>query len=122
MRHLGQERHVPPDTSERASLEHFQLNPDRVSRGEAAGAGGLHRCSPGYNLKVDPDFTENALARTTARLTPACPNRQTLKSLAGSPHTSRVKTSPSGARDPGTHDPGARWSNRARDLCALRLT
>jgi len=60
MRHLGQERHVPPDTSERASL-----------------------------------------ARTTARLTPACPSRQTLKSLAGSPHTSRAKTSLKHAGGPG---------------------
>src|SRR4051794_4861910 len=43
-------------------LEHFQLNPDRVSRGEAAGApAGCDGCSPGYNLKADPVFTENAL-------------------------------------------------------------
>ena len=44
------------------ALEHFQLNPDRVPRGEPAGAPvGCDGCSPGYKLKADPDFTENAL-------------------------------------------------------------
>jgi hypothetical protein len=53
---------------EGSRLEHFQLNPDRVSRGEAAGAPvGCDGCSPGYNLKADPDFAENALAAIRRR-------------------------------------------------------
>src|SRR4051794_29948598 len=85
MRHLGQEQHLPPDTSERASLSRFaQLAPRMLSSHPDRHEGERTPPSAGWLAEV-------CLARATARLTPACPKRQTPKSLAGSPHTSRAK-------------------------------